>query len=475
VSPAENYDEIPYSKYPYPQTHPDRLATIATLHGLDPAPPARCRVLELGCGAGGNLIPLAYAAPDLQAVGVDLAATAIAEGRATVEALGLANVELREGDLRDLRDLRDGDSGGFDYVVAHGVYAWVDADVRDALLVAIRTQLAPDGVGFVSYNALPGGYLRRMIREMGLWHARGAEDPLARAGAAQELFRFLADHRVADDPYGTVLGRELRRVVARPLHTLVHDDLGEDTVAVWFSDFVAHAQAHDLEFVGESELADLEDDRLPPGVEPAVRELAGEDRVAFEQYSDFLLGRKFRQTLLCRSDRRGLEAPTREQMAALRWLSSAVPEGDVPSGLLPRSIAVLEGVWPDTLAFEDLRGQLGVDAGELSDALLHGFRSGVVEPHVDPPRWAQTPGRLPRASALARLQAADAIDITNLRHENVRMEEAAARRLLRLLDGTRGHDAILAELAGGDDPVSLAAEDLERNLETLADLALLHD
>jgi SAM-dependent methyltransferase len=472
MSPAENYDEIPYSKYPYPQTHPDRLATIATLHGLDPAPPARCRVLELGCGAGGNLIPLAYSAPELQAVGVDLAATAIADGRETVEALGLDNVELREGDLRDLRD---GEGEGFDYVVAHGVYAWVDADVRDALLVAIRAQLAPEGVGFVSYNALPGGYLRRMIREMGLWHGRHDEDPLARASAAQELFRFLAEHRVADDPYGTVLARELRRVVARPLHTLVHDDLGDNTVAVWFSDFVDHARSHGLEFVGESELADLEDDRLPPGVEPAVRELAGDDRVAFEQYNDFLLGRKFRQSLLCRADRPVQEEPDRARMPHLRWLSSAVPEGGVPSGLLPRAIAVLEGFWPGTLAFEDLREQLGADAGELADALLHGFRSGVVEPHVDPPRWAQTAGERPRASALARLQAAESIDVTNLRHENVRMEEAAARRLLRLLDGTRDHTAILAELIGGKDPLALAPADLERNLETLADLALLHE
>jgi SAM-dependent methyltransferase len=472
VSPAENYDEIPYSKYPYPQTHPDRLATIATLHGLDPAPPARCRVLELGCGAGGNLIPLAYSAPDLVAVGVDLAATAIAEGRRTVEALGLGNVELRAGDLRDLRD---GDGGGFDYVVAHGVYAWVDAEVRDALLAAMRAQLAPDGVAFVSYNALPGGYLRRMIREMGLWHGRDAADPLARAGAAQQLFQFLAEHRVADDPYGTVLARELRRVVARPLHTLVHDDLGDNTVAVWFSDFVAHARRHGLEFLGESELADLEDDRLPPGVEPAVRELAGEDRVAFEQYNDFLLGRKFRQSLLCHADRPVQEEPDRERMAHLRWLSSAVPEGGVPSGLLPRAIAVLEGSWPATLAFEDLRDQLGADTGELADALLHGFRSGVVEPHVDPPRWAQTPGERPRASALARLQAAESIDVTNLRHENVRMEETAARRLLRLLNGTRDHAAILAELIGGKDPLALAPEDLERNLGTLADLALLHE
>ena len=471
MNAAAAYDEIPYSKYPYPQTHPDRLATIATLHGLHPAPPARCRVLELGCGAGGNLIPLAYAAPELRAVGVDLATSAIADGRATATELGLENVELLEGDLRDLRG---GELGAFDYVVAHGVYAWVEADVRDALLASIHAHLAPEGVGFVSYNALPGGYLRRMIREMGLWHARGAAEPLERARVAQGLFRFLAEHRVADDPYGAVLGRELRRVVARPLHSLVHDDLNPAHAAVWFADFVAHAASHGLGFVGETELADLEDDRLPPGVEAAVRELSGEDRVAFEQYSDFLLGRKFRQTVLCRADCPVDEALAPGRMVDLRFLSSAVPDSAQPAGLLPRAIDALEAVWPATLGFEEVRDGLGADTDELARALLHGFRSGVVEPHVDPPRWATLPGERPRASTLARLQAVEAIDLTTLRHENVRMEEPAARQLLRLLDGTRDREAILAELARGEDGVALAAEDLERNLEALAGLALLH-
>ncbi|MDP9294335.1 MAG: class I SAM-dependent methyltransferase [Actinomycetota bacterium] len=471
MSTAGDYDEVPYSKYPYPHTHPDRLATVATLHGLHPAPPAGCRVLELGCGAGGNLIPLAYAAPELRAVGVDLAASAIADGRATAAALELANVELLEGDLRDLGG---GELGAFDYVVAHGVYAWVEADVRDALLAAIHAHLAPEGVGFVSYNALPGGYMRRMIREMGLWHARAATDPLERARTAQGLFRFLAEHRVADDPYGSVLGRELRRVVARPLRTLVHDDLAGATIAVWFSDFAAHAASHGLGFVGETELAELEDDRLPPGVEDAVRELGGEDRVVFEQYSDFLLGRKFRQTVLCHAERPVDEALAPERMVDLRFLSSAVPDSAAPAGLQSRAIEALEAVWPATLGFEELRNGLGADTHELARALLHGFRSGVVEPHVDPPRWATLPGERPRASMLARLQAADAIDVTTLRHENVRMEEPAARRLLRLLDGTHDREAILAELARGEDGVALAAEDLERNLEALAGLALLH-
>ena len=87
---------MPYSKFPYVQTHPDRLATLAVLHGLRPAPPPTARVLELGCGAGGNLLPMAYAEPGLTAVGVDYAAGAIADGRTTATALGLTNVTLEE-------------------------------------------------------------------------------------------------------------------------------------------------------------------------------------------------------------------------------------------------------------------------------------------------------------------------------------------------------------------------------------------
>jgi hypothetical protein len=51
------YDQIPYKSYPFPQSHPERLATIATLMGLNPPPIDRCRVLELGGSSGGNRAP----------------------------------------------------------------------------------------------------------------------------------------------------------------------------------------------------------------------------------------------------------------------------------------------------------------------------------------------------------------------------------------------------------------------------------
>ena len=67
MSAHTTYDEVRYSNYPYAQTHPDRLATVAALHGLSTPDPATARVLEIGCGAGGNLIAMATASPGIHA------------------------------------------------------------------------------------------------------------------------------------------------------------------------------------------------------------------------------------------------------------------------------------------------------------------------------------------------------------------------------------------------------------------------
>ena len=49
------YDEVRYSSYPYALTHPDRLATVAALHGLSSPDPATARVLEMLADAASAL------------------------------------------------------------------------------------------------------------------------------------------------------------------------------------------------------------------------------------------------------------------------------------------------------------------------------------------------------------------------------------------------------------------------------------
>jgi cyclopropane fatty-acyl-phospholipid synthase-like methyltransferase len=150
--PQNTYNEVLYETSPRFATHPDRLAAVARLFGMEAAPVDRCRYLEIGCGNGTQIASMAYHLPESRFVGVDLAEVPLATGQRMRATLEIANLTLRLGDLCDIGE----DLGEFDYIVAHGVYSWVPADVRDALLRVCQKHLAHNGVAYISYNKLPG-------------------------------------------------------------------------------------------------------------------------------------------------------------------------------------------------------------------------------------------------------------------------------------------------------------------------------
>ena len=472
MSDAARYEQVPYPGLAFPQTHPDRLALLAVLHGLDPAPPDAARVLEVGCGDGMNLVAMAAHAPGLSAAGFDLVDPVL--GRAAAAELGVPNVRLEQGDLLD-----GADRGTFDYVVAHGVYAWVPDPVREALMALIARSLAPHGVAFVSYNALPGARLRTMLREMVLLHAGDADDPAARADRGRELYAFLAPWAEdRPDAYGAVLQSELGRLRRLSTAVLAHDDLGPRYEPVWLRDVAAHAGRHGLRYLADAEPAELWDDRRPPGVDAQLDALAGGDRVTWEQYADLLAGRAFRQTLLCRAT-----APVDDAVdpARLRRLWFAALDGVEPEG--DAALARLERARPRSLSY-----------GELDDAdpavLWQAFRAGQLELSPAAPRHVAAPGERPETSPLARWQAARGPELTNLRHDPVRLDDPLGRVLVRLCDGTRDRPALVDALVAGVgtelaltiDGVAVTdgeavrdrlAAGLEHSLDLLARLAML--
>jgi hypothetical protein len=58
-----DYDAAPYESHAYPESAPGRIAVIAHLLGLDTPEVSTARVVEIGCAAGGNLIPFAAEHP----------------------------------------------------------------------------------------------------------------------------------------------------------------------------------------------------------------------------------------------------------------------------------------------------------------------------------------------------------------------------------------------------------------------------
>lgn len=198
------HDEVLYPCCAYPETHPDRLATLGLLFGLEAAPLDHCRVLEIGCGDGSNLIPMAFDLPQSEFRGVDLAVRPISQGNEFIRRLGLGNVSLSQMDLMDFSLA----SGPFDYVIAHGFYSWVPSPVRERLLAVCQGVLSPNGIALISYNCYPGGHVRTMLREMMLFHIQRAPDPAARIDQARALLQFLATARAQTDDYGQMLKKE---------------------------------------------------------------------------------------------------------------------------------------------------------------------------------------------------------------------------------------------------------------------------
>ena len=502
---ANPYDAILYPSHSFAQTHPDRLAAIATLFGMKPAPVEQCRVLELACGDGSNLLPMAFSLPESAFVGVDLAGRPIARGQNTAGVLGLKNVELRCEDLLDFPP----ESGRFDFIIAHGLYAWVPATVQDKLLAICRAHLAPQGVAYVSYNTYPGCHLRDMLREMMLFHVRGISDPEERTRQAVGLVKFLASAQTKPELHQLFLQKELEHIMESTPAYLFHDDLADINEPVYFHQFARHAAGHGLQYLGEADYVEMQEHIYAPEVVLTLKQLSG-DRILREQYLDFLKCRRFRQTLLCHVDVALETEPRSESVKGFFISSSANPassDPDLRSRKLERftgkkdaametdyplakaAMVVLREAWPRRLKFDELLAcadeLLGSRASDpaarseevdtLAAILLQTYASGLVQFHVHSPRCAVVPGERPAASALARLQIERGHLLTNLLHDSVMVEGELAAHLLRLLDGTRGRTELLAEMCAriGSNDSTPIKENLDKSLVKLAKMGLL--
>ncbi len=287
------FDALPYRHGAIPESHPARLGAIARLLGIRAAMPERCRVLELGCAEGMNLLPLAERFPAGTFVGVDFSPTQIATGEQARAAAGLANVELITADLRTFEP----DPEAFDYVIAHGVYSWVADDVKDHLMRVTARALAPDGVAYVSYNVLPGWALAGSLRA--ILRAEFAQVPDPRAHAPRLLAAL--DRALAGQLGQNEQLRELiQEMRAKPTAMLWHDELEAINDPVTFLDFTAHGARHGLHYLGEAHFASLPLEHLPATAREALGGLEL-DFLRSQQMLDLLGGRKFRNSLLVRT------------------------------------------------------------------------------------------------------------------------------------------------------------------------------
>jgi SAM-dependent methyltransferase len=485
-----SYDLVPYPGGAVAPAHCRRLETVAALFQLAPVPPASARVLELGCGTGNNVAPQALAYPTAQFIGCDSSASAVAAARELVQALGLANVEFRCQDLCQV----DANWGKFDYILCHGVFSWVGAEVRRRILEILRDNLAPQGIGYVSYNALPGWHLRGAVRDLLRHHASAFEDPAQAIAQARAVLALAAQASVADDPYSELIRDEYFLLSRHADAYLYHDMLEEYNQPFYFHEFLKQIGAADLQYLGAAEFSEMFTWDMPTG---ARAFLDGKPVPEREQYLDYLRGCAFKRSLVCQAEvaveRRldpqvldrfavALTDQARLEVSASGDDQPALPvsagaevgrlvtghcELTCPDPLTLAALRCLDERWPEFVPVSLLRqnasgrlrqcdggaepshgpGTVGAEGPDpLMRFLLDAVTAGAIEATLSPPCVTSRISDRPLVSPLVRVEAQRGNVVTNQRHESIRLT-AVARLVAGLLDGTRDRRGLLAAVS----------------------------
>jgi methyltransferase-like protein/SAM-dependent methyltransferase len=487
----------PIATGPVPASQPDRLEAIGRLRGMQPAPAAGARVLELACGGGDNLLPLADRYPQARFLGIDPAGARIEAAASTAREAGLANVEFRQQDLLQL----DEHLGTFDYIIAHNLYSRDDRPARDKLLAVCRAHLAPQGIAYVSYDTYPGRLLYDMLGHMMRYEARAATKRAETIAQSRKLLDFLQATLVKDHPYDELVRGAAAEVARRGDDALVHDARAPFSYAVYFPQFVEHAKSHALKPAGDVAVGIRLSDALWPSAERQLEAL-NDDELTREMFRDVLANRAQRQTLLCHAGLELRRMLTPEMFAGMYLAGPLRAEQEIedlcapeeahftgPSGvrtataspLVKAALVHLGQAWPDYVRFEDVVAaacarydrvspavSTDEDVARLKENLMHLCVARSVQLHCDRPSFVVEVSGAPQASPLARVQARTSEAVTNRRHEPVVLDPFD-RRVVELLDGTRNSDALVEHLAAGVGEGRLVALAHEQPLTSFED------
>ena len=468
-----SYDEVPYISVPFPQTHPDRLATTARIFGLTSPAVDRCRVLELGCASAGNLLPMAFNLRASEFVGIDLSRHQVDDANTAIRRLGLTNIRVEHASITDV----DASWGEFDYILCHGVFSWVERDVQDRIFEIARDRMTPAGVTYISYNTYPGWHLRESVRHMMRYHAGQFEAASEQVEQARALLAFLASATGKEGPYAELLHREVDRLSRASDSYLFHEHLEQTNTPMYFHQFIERAEQAELLYLSEASVSDMLTSHFPADVAETLERISA-DILHLEQYMDFVRNRQFRQTLLVHAGVKPKRALTPAFLRELR-VSSAAQPNEIPTDLslgapvafwngkqradvtLPATKAallILMDRWPEAVpvselvpaALERARPFLGdttpaeAERGVVGD-LFGCVMYGMVSLHTVPPPCTAVLEDRPRAHPLSADYAEHGRQVVNAHHELMELD-ALSHEVLRLCDGMRTREAMLDSL-----------------------------
>lgn len=296
------YSELGYKSMPFPYTTPATLEAYGALVGVSAPNPKTARVLELGATYGGNIISQALFNPDATFVGIELSQEQVEKGNEVIANAGLTNVSLIQSDIASIGS----EIGTFDYIIAHGVYSWVDDGVKDALLRLIDEHLAEDGIAYISYNTYPGWHTMEEVRQLMMFSNRDKtqfnhkEKVLHGKTIGSIVGSQILKYDNLKERNSKFLGA-LRSIMQKDEYYVGHDHLEPNNDPVYFYQFNDHLGAHNLTYLCDADLTLSMVRSFDADIADTLDKLALNDHVAQEQYLDFMLDTTFRKSIICKA------------------------------------------------------------------------------------------------------------------------------------------------------------------------------
>lgn len=392
VKERERLGDLPYVRSFVPELSPEWLDLVAATNGVaSPGARAGFRWCELGCGLGLTSVVCAGLHPASHFTAIDSRPDHTAAAEGLRRAARADNLSVHTKRFEDTGDVGIPPQ---DYIVAHGVYSWIDDASREALHAFVARYLAPGGLLYLSYNALPGwaadATFQHLIRSL-------AEDA---PGGTLERFSRSAEtvqHLIGSGGDGgalgrTVAGRDWSSYISRhdPAY-LPHEYL----VPGWRAFYVDEVQQAmgqlGLTLAGSATfeenfnailITQTQREVLAAIVEPSRRELA----------RDFLIDQRFRRDVYARAPRpldRDEQRHTllHQQFVLLRpgartELSIATPRGQVSCDT-PTTRRLVDALVNGPKRLTDCVA--GADPDALIAGMLMLCCAGVVWPAVEAP------------------------------------------------------------------------------------------
>ncbi|MFC5743258.1 methyltransferase regulatory domain-containing protein [Dyella tabacisoli] len=461
---SKAYDDLPYTSSAFPQSTPEHLRATAHLFGLDAPPLEHARVLELGCAAGGNIIPFAIRHPGAKVVGVDLSQVQIKAGQRAIQAMGLDNIHLIHSSINDL----DKNFGQFDYIICHGVYSWVPEEVREAILRVSQACLSPEGLAYISYNVYPGWKAKEIVRDAMLLRGGTRDNPAEKLAYARGMIDFLHDMAREGSVLKKVMDENIEIIRHGHPNYLVHEFLELCNAPCYFRDFVAAAGRHGLSYLAEADIASMfASNYHPSAAQPLLRECDNSQQT-LEQLLDFLTNRTFRQTLLVHTAR-AADIRYRIDNERIRnfhiggrfsspenphesWHSEHGVTIDAPTEIVQKIMRSLTAAWPSTMPVSVLVSEVGANEHEVLNFIQRLIIASAIRFRLDrvsvPKQTSEHPLVPEPLRRLGLFQGSERppISLFNLWHETIAQLGVVEQTLLPLLDGQRDINELSAAI-----------------------------